>query len=128
MPDEMPAEVKMSPSRTKIASGSTVTSGKARANNRVSCQCVVARRPLSTPACARMNDPVQMDASRRVRADTERMASTRAGSMACAGSWSLPATRTVSAESIAAMLSVTPSRAPIELVTSHPSSDAILTW
>lgn len=70
MPDDTPAEVNTSPSRTKIASGSTLTSGKMRANRPVCRQCVVARLPLSRPACARMNEPVQTDAKRRVRPGT----------------------------------------------------------
>jgi hypothetical protein len=87
---------------------------------------VVARRPLSRPASARMNDPVQTDARRRVRPATDLTAATSAESIACAGRLSLPATRTVSAVSIDEMLSVTPNRLPIEVVTSRPSTDAIL--
>ena len=126
MPDDTPAEVKTSPSRTKIASGSTVMSGNARANNPTSCQCVVARRPLRRPACARTNDPVQIEASRRVRPAIDVTASTSSGSIARLGKSSLPATMTVSADSIDAMASVTPNRVPIEVVTSRPSTDAIV--
>ena len=126
MPDDTPAEVKTSPSRTLIASGSTVISGKARANNPASCQCVVARRPLSRPACPRMNDPVQIEARRRVRAASDFIAATSSGSIARRGKLSLPATMMVSADSIAEMASVTPNRVPIEVVTSRPSTDAIL--
>jgi hypothetical protein len=73
-----------------------------------------------------MNDPVQMDPRRRVRPASDETAATSAGSIARAGSLSLPATRTVSADSISETLSVTPNPMPIEVVTSHPSTDAIL--
>ena len=73
-----------------------------------------------------MNDPVQMEASRRVRPAIDLMALTRAGSMGRRGRSSLPATRTVSADSIDVIASVTPSRVPIDVVTSRPSTDAIL--
>ena len=115
MPDGTPADVKTSPSRTKIASGSTMMSGKARASNRVSRQCVVARRPLSRPACARMKDPVQMDPRRRVRPAIDLTAATSSGSIARAGTLSLPATSTVSADAIDEMLSLTPSRALLDV-------------
>lgn len=97
MPDDTPAEVNTSPSRTKIASGSTPTSGNARAMRAVWRQCVVARLPSSSPACARTNEPVHTDASRRVRS---RSACTSAGSIGWEISSSLPATTTASAASI----------------------------
>ncbi|CNN71678.1 Uncharacterised protein [Mycobacterium tuberculosis] len=71
---------------------------------------------------------MQTDASRRVRADTDLIASTRAGSIGRRTISLLPAIMTVSADSIDAMLSVTPNRVPMEVMTSRPSSDAILIW
>lgn len=50
MPAVTPAEVAIGPSRTKIGSGSTWTSGYRRANVPQTRQWVVARRPASSPA------------------------------------------------------------------------------
>jgi hypothetical protein len=75
MPALTPAEEKISPSSTYMASGSTSIAGCARARVRACCQCVVARRPSSSPAAARMNAPVQMDAVRRARLARTRAAS-----------------------------------------------------
>ena len=81
MPADTPADVKMSPSRTKITSGSTVIGGKAR-DSRPRCrQWVVARWPSSIPVCAKMNDPVQIDAIRRVRGRKSATAATSRGSI-----------------------------------------------
>lgn len=73
-----------------------------------------------------MNEPVQIEASRLVRSATDLTASTSSGSIGRRGRLSLPATKTVSADSIDDTASVTPSRVPIEVVTSRPSTDAIL--
>jgi hypothetical protein len=73
-----------------------------------------------------MNDPVQIDARRRVLAGTVFSASTSAGSIGRPTRQSPPATRTVSADSIDAMRSVTAKPVPIEVVTSRPSTDAIV--
>jgi hypothetical protein len=81
---------------------------------------------VEEPACAWTNDPVQIEASLRVRPAIDLIASTSSGSIARLGKSSLPATMTVSADSIDAMASVTPNRVPIEVVTSRPSTDAIV--
>jgi 3-polyprenyl-4-hydroxybenzoate decarboxylase len=60
-----------------------------------------------------------------VRSAADLTASTSSGSIARRGKSSLPATMMVSADSIDDRASVTPSRVPIEVVTSRPSSDAI---
>ena len=69
MPAVTPADVHTLPSRTKIGSGSTVdvrdSVARARSHAR---QCVVARRPSSSPAAASTNAPVHTDATRRLRA------------------------------------------------------------
>src|ERR1700720_4755717 len=75
-----------------------------------------------------MNDPGQIDASRRVLGGTVFSASTRDGSIGRPTSPSPPATSTVSADSIDAMRSVTAKPVPIDVVTSQPSTDAILSW
>ena len=68
MPAVTPADVHTLPSRTKIGSGSTVTSGySAREVRRTTTQCVVARFPSSRPAAASTNVPVHTDATRRLR-------------------------------------------------------------
>ena len=67
MPAVTPAEVRIGPSATKIGSGSTVTAGKARASASHHAQCVVARRPSSSPARASRKAPVQTEATRRAR-------------------------------------------------------------
>ena len=53
MPAALPAEVRMSPSSMYSTPGSTVTFGYRRASSAHSAQCVVARRPSSSPAAAR---------------------------------------------------------------------------
>ena len=129
MPDDTPAEVKMSPSRTKIASGSTVISGKARANNR-GVMPVRGGAPAVEQAGLREDERPRANRGQtpgpgRDRLDRRRRAR---GRSLVAGKLSLPATTTVSADSIDEMASVTPSRVPIEVVTSRPSTDAILSW
>ena len=101
-------------------------SGKARANNRTSCQWVVARRPSSRPACARDERRPCRSTPDAGPAAIDLTRLDELGSIARRGKLSLPATMTVSADSIDAMASVTPNRAPIEVVTSRPSTDAIL--
>jgi arginase family protein len=64
----LPAEVRMSPSSTNSTPGSTVTFGYRRANSSHSAQCVVARRPSSSPASARANAPVHSEMMRLPRA------------------------------------------------------------
>lgn len=64
MPAVTPADVYTVPSRTKIASGSTVTPECRRARVAACRQCVTARRPSSSPARASRNAPVHTDAVR----------------------------------------------------------------
>ncbi len=64
----------------------------------------------------------------RVLAGTVFSASTSAGSIGRPSSSSPPATSTVSADSIDAMRSVTAKPVPIEVLTSRPSTEAILSW
>ncbi len=67
-----------------------------------------------------MNDPVQIDARRRVLEGNALTASTSAGSIGRPIRPSPPATSTVSTESMDAMRSVTANPVPIEVVTSRP--------
>ena len=73
-----------------------------------------------------MKEPVQIEARRRVRSAADLTASTSSRSIARRGKLSLPATMTVSADSIDEMASVTPNRVPMDVVTSRPSTEAIL--
>src|SRR3977135_4029658 len=75
-----------------------------------------------------MNDPVQIDASRRVLAGTVFSASTRDGSIGRPTSASPPPTRTVCADSTPRVRPVTANPVPIDVMTSRPSTDAILSW
>ena len=65
MPAVVPADVQISPSRTKMRSGSSVTCGYRRRQWSVLFQCVVARRPSSRPASARRKVPEQTLVMRR---------------------------------------------------------------
>ena len=71
-PRVTPAEVNSVPSRTKIASGSTVIAGYARPSSPACRQWVVARRPSSSPAAARTKAPVQIEQTRPDRAASAR--------------------------------------------------------
>ena len=72
IPAVTPADVHTLPSRTKIGSGSTVTLGYRRAKSSHHAQCVVARRPSSSPAAASTNAPVHTDVTRRLRRASRR--------------------------------------------------------
>src|SRR5690242_6229922 len=83
MPAALPADVRMSPSSTNSTFGSTCTAGKRRARSAHSVQCVVARRPSSSPALASANAPVHSDTIR-----LPRLCATRSTSASQAGIWS----------------------------------------
>ena len=108
----------MSPSRTYMASGSTLIRGNARDSSPVCRQWVVARRPSSSPACAKMKAPVQIDVILRVRWCNAFTVATSCGSMGRPISSSLPETTTVSAASTASIGVDTASPAPTEVATS----------
>ncbi len=72
IPAVTPAEVTNSPSRTKIGSASTSTSGKAAASASQYAQWVTARRPSSSPAAASTKDPEQTPAVRRAAPESRR--------------------------------------------------------
>ncbi len=65
IPAVTPADVVIRPCRTKIASGTTSTSGCSSASRRQYAQCVVARPPASRPASASTTAPVHTPATRR---------------------------------------------------------------
>ena len=96
MPAVTPAEVITSPSRTKIGSGSTSTSGWRRASSAHHAQWVVARRPSSSPARASRKAPVQTDATRRERAAAARSQPTSRSSSPAAATPVPPGTSSVS--------------------------------
>src|SRR6202044_1673487 len=79
MPAVTPAEVARSPSLMKIGSGSTVTSGYWAARSAQRSQWVVTVRPVSSPASASRNAPVQTDASRSAFGALRRSQPTRSG-------------------------------------------------
>ena len=99
MPAATPAEVRTLPSSTYSARGSTVTAGYSRASRAAYDQCVVARRPSSTPAAASTKAPVQIETRRAPRA----AAAARAASTAPAASpgCARPGTTIVSARASA---------------------------
>ncbi len=69
MPEAAPAEVSTSPSSTNSTFGSSATCGYHSRKTSVVAQCVVARRPSSSPAAASTKAPVQID-TMRVPGDT----------------------------------------------------------
>jgi hypothetical protein len=81
MPAVTPAEVAIGPSRTKIGSGSTSTSGNLRARVPQTAQWVVTRRPLSSPASASRNAPEQTDMTRGTDLPWRRSQATTSGSV-----------------------------------------------
>ncbi|SLH81326.1 Uncharacterised protein [Mycobacteroides abscessus subsp. abscessus] len=127
IPAATPAEEYTRPSRTKIASGSTRTRGYRAARSRVNFQCVVARLPSSTLSSASTNAPLQMAASRRVRAARCAVAASTSGVTNRAGGCSLPGITTVSRSCAASAEPVTPTWVPIEVCTGAPSGDSITT-
>src|SRR6478672_12333490 len=71
-----------------------------------------------------MNDPVQIDAIRRLRVRSLCTAATSSGSMGLPTRSSPPDTIAVSANSTASIRAVTAKRVPMDVVTSAPSTDA----
>ena len=63
MPAEMPADVTTCPSSTTCSFSSTVTEGNDSRIQGSARQCVVARRPSSSPALPRSMEPVQTEVS-----------------------------------------------------------------
>ena len=125
MPAVIPAEVHTSPSRTKMASGSTVIVGKRSASSSQLFQCVVARLPSSRPAAASTNAPLHTDAVRRARRAACRIASIIASSWTASRTPSPPATTRVSSAVVAmsATGAVATNRIPPD-VTISPGLDA----
>ncbi len=68
IPAVTPADVHTRPSLRKIGSQSTASSGCSRTSCCSRAQCVVARRPCSSPAAARRNTPLHTEATRRAPA------------------------------------------------------------
>jgi hypothetical protein len=69
IPAVIPAEVHSGSSTMKMRSSSTFTFGNRVCKSRARFQCVVARRPSSRPAPARIKAPVQVAAARRHRSE-----------------------------------------------------------
>lgn len=90
-------EVRISPSSTNRTSGSSSTRGNMRRNRSDTCQCVVARRPSSSPAAARTNAPVQMETTRVPGRMNARAAATSSESAAVTRAGVTAAITTVSA-------------------------------
>ena len=63
----LPADVRIGPSSTYSASGASVTRGNRAANSSTYSQCVVARRPSSSPHAASRNAPEQIEKNRAPR-------------------------------------------------------------
>ncbi len=125
MPAATPAEVRMSPSSTKSTSSSSRTRGKARWNSGACAQCVVARRPSSSPAAASTSEPVQMDTVRvpgRMAARASARAGGRGSPRSSPGMAWVGGTITVSAAARASGPAVTPMVKPASLVTGRPSA------
>jgi hypothetical protein len=75
-----------------------------------------------------MNEPVQIDAIRRVRGRRSVTAATNSGSTGRPTRSSPPETTAVSAALTAPIEVETASRAPTDVTTSSPSTEAISTW
>jgi hypothetical protein len=86
----------MSPSRTKIGLGSTVSSGCDRASSSVDAQCVVTVLPSSRPARARRKEPEQTEVIRRERRAALRIQRTSSASFSASLTPTPPATTRVS--------------------------------
>ncbi len=93
MPEVTPAEVHTRPSRTKIGSQSTRTSGCSRASCSSRAQCVVTRRPSSSPAAASRNTPLHTEATRRAPAAAAIQDTSAASSLARSTPWPPTTTR-----------------------------------
>src|SRR5262245_9912186 len=91
-----PAEVSTCPLSTYRTFASTSMPGCRRVSSPAARQCVVARRPSSTPAAASTNAPLQIDASRAPRPAARRMAR-RIDAGTGRSTFSMPGTMTVSA-------------------------------
>ncbi len=96
MPAVTPAEVHTRPSRRKIGSQSTRTSGCSRASCSSRAQCVVTRRPSSRPAAASRNTPLHTEATRRAPAAAAATQETSAASSRARSTPSPPTTTRVS--------------------------------
>src|SRR5580692_1508716 len=96
MPAVTPADVQTEPSRTKIGSDSTRTSGYRLASSAQYDQWVAARRPSRTPDAASRNAPVQTEATRRALLARSLTHLTSTGSAAAASTPGPPATISVS--------------------------------
>jgi len=89
----------MSPSRVKIGSGSTRTSGYWPCSSPAEAQCVVARRPSSRPAAASRNAPVHTDAVLLDLAEASTIHSSKRSSLAASTCPAPPARISVSSGS-----------------------------
>lgn len=125
MPAVTPAEVAIGPSRTKIGSGSTWTSGYRRANVPQTRQWVVARRPASSPASARTNAPLHTDTTRRARSACARSHRTITGSVSRVPS--PPGTITVSGAGTADRSASGTRVRPLDVRTAAPPGLAVIT-
>jgi hypothetical protein len=96
MSADTPADVKTPSSSTNKTLGCTRISGWLRDSNCACRQWVVARRPDSTSAAARANEPVQIDTSLWVRGRSWWIVAIRSAGTARLTSTSAPATMTVS--------------------------------
>ncbi|CAM5419722.1 hypothetical protein SGRI78S_03656 [Streptomyces griseus subsp. griseus] len=75
IPAAVPAELITAPSSTYSTSGSTIAFGKRRDNSAACRQCVVQRRPSSSPAAPRTYAPEQTLSTREPRSTARRSAS-----------------------------------------------------
>ena len=92
----MPPDDRICPSSTYIACSTSRALGKAARNSSASAQCVVTRRPSSTPAWPSTKAPAHSDTSRAPSLAASAIASRTAGSCGFHGA-SSPGTMTVSA-------------------------------
>ena len=104
MPAVTPAEVHTLPSRMKIGSGSTVTSGNSCARRAHVAQWVVALRPSSSPARASKKAPEHTEVTRRDRCAADRIQATSRSSTIA---WATPRPPTTT------RVSIGPRQAPI---------------
>ena len=125
MPAATPAEVKVLPSCTKIASAERLCRGYRSARVALNFQWVVADLPARRPVAASPRAPVQMPAMRVDREASSATASSSCGSAKTVNAFSVPGTISVSRRPASATDVCTATWMPIELVTGCPVREMV---
>ena len=110
MPAVTPPLVDVLPSRTKMASGSTVICGYSSARRSATSQWVVALLPCSRPQAARMNAPLHTLAMRADRAAAALTCFMISGFSDVASASTAPGTTRISGERFSSVVSAVSTR------------------